>query len=194
MYYFKEDKKEEIVVEEKLEKKVKIEEKEETILVDIKGEVANPGIYSMKESERVIDVIEKAGGLTENADTSAINLSKKLVDEMVIIIYSREQIANFIETKKQEELIQNKCHTPNDSGLVNDACISNDVITSGQVNINTATKEVLMTLPGIGEAKANDIITYRETNGPFNTIEEIMNVTGIGESIYAQIKENITTG
>ena len=187
----KEEKKEEIVVEKK-ETKKKVE-KESMISVDIKGEVNRPGIYTVKESSRVIDVIDQAGGLTENADTTVINLSKKVKDEMVIIVYSREQVLQFEETKKQEEYLQNKCIQPEENSIKNDACISdNQTAITGKVNINTASKEELMSLTGIGASKAKEIISYRETNGPFQSIEEIKNVSGIGETIYAQIKEDIT--
>ena len=182
--------KEDIVVKkkEKTEKKVEIQ----YLKVDIKGQVVIPGIYSLEEGSRVIDAINLAGGLTENANTSVINLSKKVTDEMVIIIYSNDQINNWIETKNMEKYIQDKC-IEGDGGIKNDACINDDVDTSnGLININTASKEELMSLTGIGEAKANDIINYRETNGGFKTIEELLNVSGIGENIYSQIKENIT--
>ncbi len=171
--------------------------------VDIKGEVINPGIYSLKVDSRVIDVINKAGGITENADTTVINLSKKIVDEMVIIIYSKEQIANFERTKEMEEYLISKCEQKDENSLKNDACISNDVPSSsegensknqqtGKVSLNKATKEELMTLSGIGEAKAEDIIKYREENGGFKTIDEIKNVSGIGDAIFVKIQENIT--
>ncbi|MBR4693427.1 MAG: helix-hairpin-helix domain-containing protein [Bacilli bacterium] len=193
-FYFKEDE-EDIVITEKKETKKKLkEEVKEKVSVDIKGEVISPGTYTVDISFRVIDVIDKAGGLTENADTSVINLSKKVIDEMVIIIYSKEQVKNFEETKKQEEYLQNKCISPDDNSLRNDACISNSQtnVVSGKVNINTASISELMTLNGIGESRAKDIISYREKNGPFKTIEDIKNVSGIGESTYANIKENIT--
>ena len=97
-----------------LAKKEKNESKQEVqdlLKVDIKGEIINPGIYSMPMSSRVIDVIEKAGGLTVNANTTVINLSKKISDEMVIIIYSNEQVNNFKKTKEQELEIQTQ-YTP----------------------------------------------------------------------------------
>ena len=181
----------------KTSKEKEVKEKLEYYSVDIKGEVHLPGIYSMKSTSRVIDVIEEAGGLTENADTTVINLSKKIKDEMVIIVYSREQVLNFIETKKEEEYLQNKCIQKDENSLINDACISNDTsnsnsVSNGKININVATKDELMTLNGIGESKAKDIISYREKNGNFKTIDEIKNVPGIGDTIYASIKENIT--
>ena len=189
--YTRDYEEEKVVIEKKVEKNA--ETQEEYIPVDIKGEINSPGIYSMKTSSRVIDVIDKAGGLTENADTTVINLSKRVQDEMVIIIYSKEQVKNFEETKKQEEYLQNKCIQPDENSLRNDACITNNSSSLiGKININTASKEELMNLTGIGESKAKDIISYREKNGNFKSIEEIKNVSGIGENVFAQIKENIT--
>ena len=155
-------------VVQKLEKKEE-KEVEKSVKVDIKGEINNPGIYELNESMRVIDVIELAGGLTNNADTSVINLSKKLKE---------------------------KCIQENENALKNDACIndtnSKDTNTQSKVNINTASLEELQTLPGVGESKAKSIIEYREKQ-KFKTIEDIKNVTGIGDSLFAKIKENITT-
>ena len=160
--------------------------------VDIKGQVAVPGIYSVQKDSRVIDVIEKAGGLVENADTSVINLSKKVQDEMVIIIYSVEEVSDFKKTKEIEKQVQMSCIQRDETALFNDACITTNFQVGGKISINTATVEEFMTLKGIGEAKARDIIAYREANGPFQTIEEIMNVPGIGESRFAAIQEDIT--
>lgn len=175
-----------------LKKKPK-KENIENYKVDIKGEILTPGIYTLKSNSRVIDVIEMSGGLTENADTSVINLSKKITDEMVIIIYSKSEVKDFEKTKEKEKTVQEKCIKKDENSLKNDACITDSVKTSGKVSINSATKEELMTLTGIGEAKAEDIIKYREENGPFRTIEDIKNVSGIGDSLFAKIKENITT-
>ena len=148
----------------------------------------------MNSNSRVVDVIEKAGGLTTNANTSVINLSKKITDEMVIIIYSNQQVKEFTKTKEQEKQVQEKCIQIDENALKNDACILNEQKdTNKKVSLNKATIEELMTLSGIGESKAKEIINYRETNGEFKTIEDIKNVPGIGESLFAKIKENITT-
>lgn len=161
--------------------------------VDIKGQIKNPGIYTLEESSRVIDVIEKAGGLTEQANTTVINLSKKISDEMVIIIYSNDEVKDFAKTKEIEDQIQQQCIQKDESSLKNDACIcSENIKTQIKVSINNATVEVLTTLSGIGEGKAKDIINYRTENGPFKKIEDLMNVPGIGENLFAKIKENIT--
>ena len=178
-----------------IKKKEKTSSSEILFKVDIKGQVNNPGIYSLKEGSRVIDVIEASGGLTENANTTVINLSKKIEDEMVIIIYSNEEVNNFSKTKEIEKQVIENCIKKDETSLQNDACIniSNEESNTNNktININSATQEELMTLPGIGESKAKDIITYRSEK-PFKSIEDIKNVPGIGESLFAKIKENIT--
>ncbi len=185
----------------KTEEKEKLDEEEQEEVyyqVDIKGEVNVPGIYTVKEGSRVVDVIRLAGDLTEVADTSVLNLSKKVTDEMVIIVYSYDEVESFTETLEKEKIEQEAC--VNQNGITNDACIedsdeeanSSSVVISGKVSLNEATKEELMMLPGIGEAKAESIIQYREEVGAFQSIEELKEVSGIGDAIFDQIKENIT--
>lgn len=200
--YFYEPKKEKKISSLKV-KKTSNPIKEDTLnqkenkkyMVDIKGEVQTPGIYELESSSRVIDVINEAGGLTENADTTVINLSKKISDEMVIIIYSKWQVEHWKETKEQEKYLQEQCISQKEEQAKNDACIDdteeNTNSTPSIININTATKEELMTLTGIGESKAEAIISYREKTA-FTKIEDIKNVSGIGDSIYEDIKNNIT--
>ena len=171
----------------------KIEEEEDIYYqVDIKGEVNTPGIYTVKKDSRVIDVIRLAGDLTDNADTSVLNLSKKVTDEMVIIIYSYDEVANFALTKEKEKQEQEACL--NYSEITNDACIKDEseIVSDSTISLNMATIEELMTLPGIGEAKAKAIISYREEVGAFQNIEELKEVDGIGDTLFDQIKENIT--
>ena len=162
--------------------------------VDIKGAVQQPGIYSVQEGSRVIDVIRLAGDLTENADTSVINLSKKVFDEMVIIVYTKEEVQNFKQVKEQEDIVQKKCVEGPNSSVSNDACLDeeSDKASSSKVSLNNASKEEFLTLPGIGESKAEAIIKYREEHGGFQAIEEVKEVSGIGESLYNQIKEDLT--
>lgn len=172
--------------------------------VDIKGEVINPGVYEVDSNDRIINVIEKAGGLTEDADTSLLNLSKKIEDEMNIKIYSKKEVKVAIESLEEEPTVieiikevEKECVCPS----VNDACITEyeeeveetDKVEelSDLVNINTATKEELMNITGIGESKANSIIEYRTTT-IFTSIEDIKNVSGIGDSLFETIKEYIT--
>lgn len=190
------------------------EEKKETnqFIVDIKGEVKKPGVYILDEGKRVIDVVKKAGGFTAYADTSANNLSKKITDEMVIIIYSENEIANYLSTKEKEKILEEKCKS---DVIVNDSCVesssengnsstSSDDDSSKNseefsssdsekklVSLNSASKEELMTLSGIGESKALAIIEYRNKK-KFETIEEIKEVSGIGDALFEKIKDNIT--
>lgn len=167
------------------------ESKEEKVYVDIKGNVVNPGIYEVMSNARVNDVINASGGLLGNANTKFINLSKKVFDEMVIIIYSNEEILEFNKSKETEE---KECICEN---TINDACtIENNISEenkSSLININTADIELLTSLPGIGEAKAKSIIKYRDEVGKFELIEDLMEVSGIGESVYSKVKDFITT-
>lgn len=189
-------KEKEIVLTKKKDVKKEDNFKEE-YKVDIKGEVNNPGIYTLDKSSRVVDVIEKAGGLSENANTTVINLSKKITDEMVIIIYSNYEVENFKRTKELEKSLINSCINGYES-LKNDACIdndekeSNDDSNNSKVSLNNSSKEELMTLTGIGEKKALDIIEYRENNNGFKSIDDIKNIKGIGDSIFDKIKGRLT--
>ncbi len=161
--------------------------------VDIKGAVNQPGVYQVAEDSRVIDVIKKAGGLTKNADTYYLNLSKKVHDEMVIIVYTKIDITNYKKMLKQNaDLVKElKTNTKNDAIVEVEPNLSNNNQTT-LLNINTATLEQLMTLPGIGESKAKEIINYREINNGFKSIDEIKAVNGIGDSTFAKIKDYIT--
>ncbi len=157
------------IVEEVIEESETIEQS--YIMVDVKGAVTNPGVYKLLKDSRVIDAVNLSDGLLDTADTSNVNLSKKLNDEDVVTIYTKEEVENMdkkecvCETESTEE-------------------------TSTTVNINLASLETLMTIPGIGEVKATEIIKYRETKS-FTKTEDIMNVSGIGESTYNKIKSYI---
>ena len=171
--------------------------KEEKIKVDIKGAVKNPGVYEINSNGRVADAIEISGGLTNDADTSTINLSKNLTDEMVIIIYTKEEVAEMLKGSTSIKYIEKECICPK---IENDACIDNvienkpDTNTSNEqkVSLNSATIDELMQLPGIGEVKAKAIIAYREENGGFKSIEELLEVNGIGESTFNKIKDQLS--
>ncbi len=198
IFYFFKTKVEDTPIEEVTETK-QVEEVA-YLKIDIKGAIKKPGVYEMEEGSRVIDVIDKAGGLKKDANTSLINLSKKVTDEMTIIIYTNEDIDEWRLTEKIKEydttVMEEKC-----PDKVNQACLNQDDEKQENkaspeekpsiVSINSATKEQLMTLQGIGEKKAEDIIAYRN-NTPFQTIDDIKNVTGIGEQLFEKIKNNIT--
>ena len=170
-----------------------ISESNNLCMVDIKGAIKNPGVYLTECSNNVNDVIKLAGGLLKNSDTSLINLAKKVTDEMVIIIYTKDEVKNSNIVNTVIKTVEKECICPN---IQNDGCI-NDEITdnigeSKLVNINTASLEELLTLPGIGESKAKAIIKYRTENDNFKTIDEILNVDGIGQKLYEEIKAYIT--
>ncbi len=196
IFLFKEDEveqiEEEIIIEKVVEEVVK-----NIYCVDIKGAINKPGVYCIEDDKRVVDVIELAGGLKSTADTSVINLSKKVIDEMTIIIYTKTQIKTAISNIKESQAptiieiikeVEKECICPD---ISNDACVNEPQETSSKVNINTASKEELMTITGIGSAKADAIISYREVT-PFNSIDDLKNVSGIGESTFESLKEYIT--
>jgi len=165
--------------------------------VDIKGAIKNPGVYQLDSNLTVNDVIKVAGGLTKDADTSVINLAKKITDEMVIIIYTKEEVKNSNIVDTVIKVVEKDCICPN---IQNDGCLNTEIKdninnseNSGLININTATIDELMSISGIGESKAKNIIKYRDEVGKFKSIEDIKNVDGIGDSLYATIKIYITT-
>lgn len=175
--------------------KVEVDLKDDLVYVDIKGAVKKPGVYKINSDKKIIDVITIAGGLMENANTDNINLSKKVTDEMVIIIYTNEEVKNSNIVDTVIKVVDKECVCPN---IQNDGCINteiNDSITNVNktININTATLEELMSINGLGEAKAKAIIKYREENGYFKIIDDLLNVSGIGEALFEKIKEYITT-
>ena len=212
--------KEELIKEEEITQEEKEEVEEiKKIRVDIKGQVVSPGVYEVTIEDRVIDVITKAGGLLETADTSVNNLSRRVWDEMVIIIYSKEEVESFTSTKdvELEEMLESE---EINNIILNDATLKQEDIVTNQDNYNTVQKEEnkpkenvstskkeeltskisinnasvseLTKLSGIGESKAKAIVDYRNTNGKFNVLEDLMKVKGIGEKIFAKIKDNIT--
>lgn len=173
-----------------------IKEKEIFINVEIKGAVKREGVYKLKENSLVLDLINEAGGLLETADISVTNQSKKIKDEMVVIIYTKQEISEMRKGSTSVKYIEKECICPkirNDSCL-NEVIYNSDgiIISTGKISINSATLEELMTLPGIGENKALSIIKYRDENKGFLKIDDIMNVKGIGASIYEKIKDYLT--
>ena len=177
------------------------------IYVDVKGAVNKQGVYLLEEGDIVEDAIKAAGGLTNKGTTININLSKKIQDQMVIYIYTNTEL-NKLKKEKQvdtKENVENEiCNCPSydintcegSSLVVNEDNAynseNNNDIKDNKVNINTATKEQLLSLSGIGESKAVAIVDYRNNNGLFKRIEDIKNVSGIGEALFAKIKDFIT--
>jgi competence protein ComEA len=145
---------------------------EENWFVDVKGEVKQPGLYKVKQNTRVKNVIDLAGGFTDDAAVELINLAQKITDEMVIYV-----------PKKGEEIEQS---------IVTNTNLGRTVTTEhDKVRINDATVDELTKLNGIGPSKAEAIITYREENGPFKTVDDLLQVNGIGEKTLENIRDDI---
>lgn len=139
---------------------------DEKIFVDVKGAVKHPGVFETTKDKRVKDLIEEAGGLLDDADTSTLNLSQKVKDQMVIYVLKHG------EKPKQ----------------ISDSSSSSN---TDVININTANKEQLMKISGVGKTKAEAIISYREKNGDFKKKEDITKVHGIGKATFEKIKDKI---
>lgn len=146
----------------------------ETIVVDIKGAIKNPKEYTLKVGARVRDLIEMAGGLTEEADENKIYYSKILKDEECIRIF---KIGEEVEEVQGEQIASEGAST--------------NAKSSGKLNINKASLEELQTLPGIGEVRAKSIIEYRETQGGFKSVEELGNISGIGAKTLEKLRDKV---
>ncbi|MBT2636471.1 helix-hairpin-helix domain-containing protein [Bacillus sp. ISL-39] len=139
------------------------------MMADIKGAVVNPGVYQINEGGRVIDLIELAGGLEQDADTAAINFALYVHDEMAIYV---PRIGEEVKAVLPAQLGESDG--------------------KGTVNLNSAESSELQTLPGIGPAKADAIIKHRETNGPFKSIEDLKEISGIGVKTFEKLKDLIS--
>lgn len=198
VFVFKQSEEKEEIIEVVTPQEENIKEEVNLIKINVKGAVVNPGVYELDSDSRVEDAINISGGLTENADTSIINLSRKLNDESVIIIYTKEEVKKIKSGNVVIQYIEKECNCPE---YENSACIDPDTLindnsneddSNNKISLNKATLKELQTLSGIGESKAKAIIEYREKNGLFKSIEEIKNVKGIGDAVFNKIKENIT--
>ena len=150
------------------------------IAVYICGAVKHPGVYSLQDGQRVCDAVDAAGGFKKSAARSAINLAKVLSDGEQVVVPSKRQAASY----------NNKNNSSGNAGSGGDnASIKSG--SAGLVNINTASREELMSLPGIGESKADAVIEYRMSDS-FKNIVDIKNVTGIKDGVFNQIKDQIT--
>lgn len=169
-----------------------------TIAVYVRGAVMKPGVYYLPDSSRVYQAIEAAGGFRADADTEWLNQAELLSDGEMLTVSTREETAAMKEAGQSaggETFPQSGVSPAGQQGKSSAGAGSSKAGTSvsgGLVNINSASKEELMTLPGIGESKAESIIRYREENGPFASPEDIMNISGIKNSVYGKIQNRIT--
>ena len=147
--------------------------------VDIKGEVLRPGVYEFSCESRMQEVIKKAGGFTEEADETKINLAQKITDQMQIIVPN-------LHSKQEGGVTEGN----SEKGNLSNTTPSNSK--QGTVNINTATLEELQTIKGIGKKKAEAILQYRKEHGAFRTKEDLLRVKGIGKKALEAIESQVT--
>lgn len=190
------------------EQRIVAEQEPQKIFVHVCGAVEKPGVYELQEGSRVYEAVEKAGGFTEDADSSYVNQAQRLADGTKLVIPTTEQVEEALETKAEADI-----------GIVEQAQegqgTADDVVTGqtegvqdavsdtagaggtygetadGRVNINTASEDELCSIPGIGSTRAAAIVAYRQENGGFRKLEDIMNVSGIKEGTYNKIKDKI---
>lgn len=156
------------------EEKSQKEETEEMVVqdlitVDVKGAVKSPGIYDLPVGSRINDAVQKAGGLTENADSKSINLAQKISDEALVYVPAKEETTS-------QEVHSNASNTKENK----------------KVNLNKASLEELKQVKGLGGKRAQDIIDHRETNGKFKSVDELKKVSGIGAKTIEKLKEYVT--
>ena len=181
------------------------------IFVEVKGAVKKPGVYQVNSNTIINDVIKLAGGFSKNAWSNNINLSRRVTNELVIYVFTKSEYKN--QKKKNEnisQIVTSSSLECKSNGYLIDNCTDNTVsiINSSEniipevidkneennhlININTASLNELLNLPGIGSSKAQAIVDYRTNNGLFQSKEDIVNVSGISEKMYENIKELIT--
>ena len=148
-----------------------------TLAVYVCGSVVSPGVYELDEGSRIVDALEAAGGFADDADRTYVNLAALLVDGMKLQIPTREEVASKDKGAAFESYDGESAAAPDGRTLI---------------NINTATRDELTSLHGIGEATAEKIIRYREDNGGFKKVEDIMKISGIKEKLFSKIKDDIT--
>ncbi|EGO7897432.1 helix-hairpin-helix domain-containing protein [Enterococcus faecalis] len=149
------------------------ERAETMIYVDIKGAVKVPGIYQLKNQQRIWDALALAGGVSEEADTAQVNYAQKVKDQMIIYVPKKgEAVPQSLETLQESAPAQQNQEE--------------------KINLNRATEAELQTISGIGAKKAQEIIRFRDEQGPFKTVEELKNVPGIGEKTVERLKDMLT--
>lgn len=167
----------------------------EIICVFVCGAVKNEGVYELPAGSRVYEAVEAAGGFSGEADTAYLNQAIVLRDSDMVEVFTKEEIAD-PESKASESPFVTSPEALSERSSNGVATGAAGEVEGGAspapVNINTATAEQLMSIPGIGETRAETIIEYRETNGVFATTEDLMKVSGIKEGLFAKMKEHIT--
>ena len=151
------------------------ETEDRLVTVDVKGAVKKPGVYQLQSNSRVHDALEKAGGLTDEADLKSVNQAQKLSDEAVVYVAKVGDNAVDVTTSAPAS-----------------ATSGTGQAKSALVNLNTATEADFQTISGIGQKRAQDIIAYREANGRFKSVDELKNVSGIGAKTLEKLKEYVT--
>ena len=142
---------------------------QDLITVDVKGAVKSPGIYDLPVGSRINDAVQKAGGLTDNADSKSINLAQRISDEALVYVPTKEEATS---QESQSNTSSNK--------------------ESKKVNLNKASLEELKQVKGLGAKRAQDIIDHRESNGKFKSVDELKKVSGIGAKTIEKLKEYVT--
>lgn len=155
-----------------------------TIVVDVRGGVATPGVVSLPASARVADAVAASGGLREDADVSQINLAARLADGQRLAIPTGP-------TAVAAEVTQSPTAAPPGQRGTQMPVTAAPV---GPVNINTASIEELKALPGIGDVLAGRIVDYRQTNGPFRTIDQLGEIKGISPKLVETLRPLVTVG
>jgi competence protein ComEA len=144
-----------------------------SIYVYVCGAVANSGVYELERGSRLYEAVDMAGGMSDDADRTYLNMARELTDGEQVIVYTQSEV----ESLKEQAVVEQAIAAEEKSGLV---------------NINTADINELITLSGIGQSRAMAIIDYREKNGAFSSIEDIKNVDGIKDGLFSKIKDKIT--
>ncbi|HEM3641974.1 TPA: helix-hairpin-helix domain-containing protein [Streptococcus suis] len=143
------------------------------LVVDVKGAVAKPGLYTLEADARVNDAVDAAGGLTSQADPKSINLAQKLSDEAVVYVASKDENISLVASTTASSAMSQEGN-------------------ESKINLNTATEADLQTISGIGAKRAADIIAYREANGGFKSVDDLNNVSGIGDKTMESIRPYVT--
>ncbi len=149
----------------------------ETYYVHICGAVKKPGVYEVSPGARIFEVVEMAGGFTKEAAEDYVNQAASIEDGQQVYIPAEDEVLNGEFGDKETLAGSGQAQTGTDN--------------NGKININTATKDELCTLPGIGDAKADSIINYRTDHGKFQSIEELKEINGIKDAVYNKIKDRI---